>query len=116
MEIFITLRLFFRVCSVQHHNITVAREVNEEDGTLLHEFWVLRRQFLEDGESDIEGPPLEVHVAPFGSSVDIGSDGLPLENARTTDSCRWEDCPQEVKRAFGEEIDEIQRAFSNFSL
>lgn len=91
-------------------HLVVVREANPDDGTNLHEFWVLKKYSWHDGVESPEDPPLKVHISPWNGTRDTARDGLPPADKRTTGSCSWSEAPKEVREEFRQEANRIQAA------
>lgn len=95
--------------SPQH--LVVAREANEDDGTDLYEFWVLRAWTW---HSDVDDPPLSVYVAKWKGSRDTGKDALPIPDHRASGECLWSEAPEEIRVAFRDEAMDIHDSVFGF--
>lgn len=92
-------------------HLVVFREANPDDGTNLHEFWKLDSCFWR-GHS--VNPLVKVYVAPWSGTADEGRDGLPIKEERASDSCSWDEAPQEIRDAFREEANKLQQSVEGF--
>lgn len=80
-----------------------------DNGTNLHEFWVLDSAFWYDEDNMTDDPPVQVYVAPWSGTRDVTNAGIPPKSDAAHDSCHWSDTPKEVKDQFRDEANRIQQ-------
>lgn len=97
-------------------HLVVVREANPDDGTDLCEFWQLQSCFWHDGADATENPVVKCYVARWNGTPDTGRDGLPPKDKRATDSCSWDETPEEVREQFREEANKLQKAAATFQV